>query len=106
MNRAQDRAAPRAERGAVVVAARAAARCAALLALLPCVANAAILPEDRADVMYHGYDGGGLEVQRSVDPRTQGIQRPGIGVGELLRRHDQQRVDRCRCDGESVQGDA
>jgi opacity protein-like surface antigen len=24
--------------------------------------HAAILPEDRADVMYHGYDGGGLEV--------------------------------------------
>ena len=24
--------------------------------------NAAVLPEDRADVMYHGYDGGGLEV--------------------------------------------
>ena len=25
--------------------------------------HAAILPEDRADVMYHGYDGGGLSVQ-------------------------------------------
>ena len=37
-------------------------RCLALLALVPCFANAAILPEDRADVMYHGYDGGGLEV--------------------------------------------
>ena len=24
--------------------------------------NAAVLPEDRADVMYHGYDGGGLQV--------------------------------------------
>jgi opacity protein-like surface antigen len=35
---------------------------AALLALLPCAAIGAILPEDRADVMYHGYDGGGLEV--------------------------------------------
>ncbi len=30
--------------------------------LLPFAASAAILPEDRADVMYHGYDGGGLEV--------------------------------------------
>ena len=35
---------------------------AALLALLPFAANAAILPEDRTDVMYHVYDGGGLEV--------------------------------------------
>jgi hypothetical protein len=34
----------------------------ALLILFPCAASAAILPEDRADVMYHGYDGGGLEV--------------------------------------------
>jgi hypothetical protein len=34
----------------------------ALLALLPGVVSAAILAEDRADVMYHGYDGGGLQV--------------------------------------------
>lgn len=34
-----------------------------LIALLwSSTAQAAILPEDRADVMYHGYDGGGLEV--------------------------------------------
>jgi len=26
------------------------------------VANGAVLPEDRADIMYHGYDGGGLQV--------------------------------------------
>ncbi len=65
------RGVPQAERGAVVVAAkrvRLAARfaparvAAALIAVLPCFASAAILPEDRADVMYHGYDGGGLEV--------------------------------------------
>ena len=37
-------------------------RRAALLALLPGAVSAAILPEDRTDVMYHGYDGGGLEV--------------------------------------------
>lgn len=50
--------------GAVVVATRH-----ALLALLASTAllhavvvNAAILPEDRADIMYHGYEGGGLEV--------------------------------------------
>lgn len=45
------------------MAAAKALRLAAWLALLPYVANAAILPEDRLDVMYHGYDGGGLEVQ-------------------------------------------
>lgn len=32
-----------------------------LMALAPWL-NAAVLPEDRADIMYHGYDGGGLEV--------------------------------------------
>ena len=66
MNHAPVREVPKAERGAVVVAAkriRLAARLApALIAVLPCFASAAILPEDRADVMYHGYDGGGLEV--------------------------------------------
>ncbi len=49
------------EQGAAVGAARR-LRSAALLALLSCTVHAAILPEDRADVMYHGYDGGGLEV--------------------------------------------
>ena len=37
----------------------------ALAASTVCVAlstNAAVLPEDRADMLYHGYDGGGLEV--------------------------------------------
>ncbi|MEZ5560236.1 MAG: DUF3570 domain-containing protein [Pseudomonadales bacterium] len=34
--------------------------CGLLFAALP--AGAAVLPEDRADVMYHGYSGGGLEV--------------------------------------------
>lgn len=34
-----------------------------LLAGLQPAAHGAILPEDRADVMYHGYDGGGLQVQ-------------------------------------------
>ncbi|MFB3107166.1 MAG: DUF3570 domain-containing protein, partial [Pseudomonadales bacterium] len=32
------------------------------LVLLAGNSQAAILPEDRSDVMYHGYDGGGLEV--------------------------------------------
>ena len=36
--------------------------CGLLLWLTCFAANAAILPEDRADVMYHGYDGGGLKV--------------------------------------------
>lgn len=35
---------------------------AAALLLIVSTIQAAILPEDRADVMYHGYDGGGLEV--------------------------------------------
>jgi opacity protein-like surface antigen len=30
--------------------------------VLPVVTQAAVLPEDRADVMYHGYNGGGLQV--------------------------------------------
>ena len=34
----------------------------AWLVLAPSVAHAAVLPEDRADFMYHGYDGGGLKV--------------------------------------------
>ncbi len=30
--------------------------------IAPLALDAAVLPEDRADVMYHGYDGGGLQV--------------------------------------------
>ncbi len=45
------------------VAATSIRRVCGLLLWLTCfAANAAILPEDRADVMYHGYDGGGLKV--------------------------------------------
>lgn len=33
-----------------------------ILVLLPALARAAVLPEDRADVMYHYYDGGGVTV--------------------------------------------
>ncbi len=33
-----------------------------VLSAVALTAHGAILPEDRADVMYHGYDGGGLEV--------------------------------------------
>src|SRR4051812_45623322 len=60
-NRVPARGAQRVEQGAVVAAAKL-LRASVWLALLPCVAFGAILPEDRADVMYHGYDGGGLEV--------------------------------------------
>ncbi len=35
---------------------------AACLAWLPLAAGAAVLPEDRADALYHSYDGGGVEV--------------------------------------------
>lgn len=34
----------------------------ALLALLPLTASAGVLPEDRADLMYHYYDGGGVTI--------------------------------------------
>jgi Protein of unknown function (DUF3570) len=40
-----------------------ATRCLPLLLLLACAASqAAVLPEDRADIMYHRYEGGGLTV--------------------------------------------
>jgi hypothetical protein len=32
------------------------------LCLLPWLVSAAVLPEDRADVLYHSYDGGGVEI--------------------------------------------
>lgn len=34
----------------------------AAAALLPTTSNAAVVPEDRADAMYHSYDGGGVEI--------------------------------------------
>lgn len=37
-------------------------RALALLALLPATALAGVLPEDRADLMYHYYDGGGVTI--------------------------------------------
>jgi hypothetical protein len=37
-------------------------RAAALLLLLPATALAGVLPEDRADLMYHYYDGGGVTI--------------------------------------------
>lgn len=37
-------------------------RAAALLLLTPLTAAAGVLPEDRADLMYHYYDGGGVEI--------------------------------------------
>ena len=33
-----------------------------VLTLMSVGAAAAVLPEDRSDIMYHGYEGGGLEV--------------------------------------------
>jgi len=32
------------------------------LALIPCVSVAAVLPADRADVLYHSYEGGGISI--------------------------------------------
>ena len=37
--------------------------CACLTASTPLLSTAAVLPEDRSDAMYHGYDGGGLQVE-------------------------------------------
>ncbi len=37
-------------------------RAVALLLLLPLAASAGVLPEDRADLMYHYYDGGGVSI--------------------------------------------
>lgn len=34
-----------------------------LLLLFPALLGAAVLPEDRADVLYHRYEGGGMEIQ-------------------------------------------
>lgn len=34
-----------------------------LLASLPCLSPAGVLPEDRADVLYHSYDGGGVTIE-------------------------------------------
>ncbi|VAW77241.1 hypothetical protein MNBD_GAMMA15-238 [hydrothermal vent metagenome] len=57
------RVAPRADTGVVVVATKTwRRRVAAALLSLPLLANAAILPEDRSDALYHSYDGGGLTV--------------------------------------------
>jgi len=36
---------------------------AAVLLLVPAIGSAAVLPEDRADILYHRYDGGGVTVQ-------------------------------------------
>ena len=37
-------------------------RAAAIALLLPALAQAGVLPEDRADLMYHFYDGGGVTI--------------------------------------------
>ena len=40
-----------------------------LMALAPWL-SAAVLPEDRTDILYHGYDGGGLQVDGPVTTST------------------------------------
>ncbi len=55
--------APKADTGVVVVVTETwRHRIAAALLPLPLLANAAILPEDRSDALYHSYEGGGLSV--------------------------------------------
>jgi len=57
------RVAQKAGMEAVVVVTRTGwRRIATALLLLPALANSAILPEDRADALYHSYDGGGVTV--------------------------------------------
>lgn len=62
--RVRERAAPRAVAGVVVVVTRTFVTALAALALLLAagVASAAVLPDDRADALYHSYDGGGVEI--------------------------------------------
>lgn len=48
---------------ACLVALRYAALLLVALAVLPRISNAAVLPEDRADLLYHRYEGGGVTIQ-------------------------------------------
>ncbi len=54
------RAAPKAGVGAAVAATR---LCLMLLALTPAAANAKVLPEDRGDLLWHTYEGGGVTIE-------------------------------------------
>ena len=65
-------------------------------------AHAVDLPEDRAELMYHSYTGGGVTRQRPGAAGAQERQRQGLAAGLVLRRLGQQRVDRRRDDREPV----
>ncbi len=56
------RAAPKVVTGAAVAATRSSGLLAVLLLLAGVPLKAGVLPEDRADVLYHSYDGGGVEI--------------------------------------------
>lgn len=59
------RAAPKVEMEAVVAVIRSCKQLLACFCLLSCglpAALAGVLPDDRADVLYHSYDGGGVEI--------------------------------------------
>jgi hypothetical protein len=57
-------------------------RLVALVSLLPGCARAGVLPDDRFDVLYHHYNGGGMNIQ-SLDPGAQN-RRSRVGGRQLL----------------------
>ena len=61
---ARQRAAPRVDTGVAVAVTRISPAWLAGIALLcpGLVTHAGVLPEDRADALYHSYDGGGVEI--------------------------------------------
>jgi hypothetical protein len=59
-------------------------------------AIAGVLPDDRGDVLYHLYDGGGVQIH---GPSL--LVRKKVGR-QLLRRHGQFCFDRCHYDSESL----
>ena len=66
----------------------------ALALLARAARRAAVLPEDRADVLYHRYDGGGVTIDGPVGAAAQEVRREVLGLGQLLRRHGVERLDR------------
>ena len=70
--------------------------CLPLLLLLASAASAgaAVLPEDRADIMYHRYDGGGMTVDGPSVLVRKKFGESLVGHRQLLRGHDLQRLDR------------
>ena len=79
----------------------------ALVSLAPggALAFAGVLPEDRADVLYHRYQGGGVTIQGPSVLVRKKIGENFVGARQLLHRHGVQRVDRREALRQPVQGD-